>query len=385
MPYRQTIPSDFMAGPRLADLLRAAAPPPSPRAGAAEPLHPAFQKGIDNLGDGRDRDAVRGAPEREPAFSYRTDPALLDRLPPASAALLRRLDRACTEARDTTIALGRQIDEAGDRIGRASLDIRAAIQAARLAEVQTLDEARAMAALGRWPTGFTDPMKAQVARIIAEGQRHAEAEAERAELVQRRNGHNARTAPLTALRQRLVEGAARLRPPIRALELPEVPASKAERVMRDARETIAEARAEIARIEAAKPHPDDAEALAREAVARYGAESGLRSVLAWNGSSISITEAVPGLSTEDRRPLRPLALLAAIAPDLVAAAIARTIGTDPDAPPVADRPRLLAELRARLREAELAERAAIRAMDDPLDMFRPDADAAITLMVEAGR
>jgi hypothetical protein len=377
-----------MSGPRLADAWsRAGAPRPAPAAAAAAaPLDPTWQRALANAEPPGARDRVTDAAEREPAFSYRTDPALLDRLPEPAAALLRRLDEAATEARDRTISLSRHLDDAGDRAGRVSLDVRAAIRAAGLPEVQTADQARTMAALGRWPAGYGERERSHVARIVAEGQRLAEAEAEVARLRERLRDHNATAAPITARRHRLAEAAARLRPPVRALDLPEVDLKRAEKALAAARETIAEARAEIERIEAALPTPADAEALAREAVARYGAEGGgLRAAVKWNGRAIDIMEVPAGLSTEDRRPLRPLALLAAVAPDAVAAAIARAIGTDPDAPPVADRPRLLAEARARLREAELAERAAIRALGEPLDMFRPDADPAITLMVEGGR
>jgi hypothetical protein len=379
----RTIPSPYMSGPRLADAWHRAGAPPRP---TAADVHPALAEAAARAEPAQGRDAVRDAPDQPPPFAYRTDDAVLARLPPAAAALMRRFDDAATEARDKTVSLSRHVDDARDRAGRISVDVSGAIRAAGLPEVQTLDAARTMAALGKWPAGYGERERAHVARIVAEGQRLAEAEAEVQRLREKLHAHNATAAPLTALRQRLAEAAARLRPPIRAIDLPEIEPKRAEKMLAEARREIETSRAEIARVETALPTPDDAEALAAEAVARYGAETGgLRAAVRWNGRAISINEPTPGLSTEDHRPLRPLALLCAVAPDLVAEAIARTIGADPDAPPVAARPAMLAEARARLREAEMTERAAIAALGDPLDAFRPDADPFVTLMVEGSR
>jgi hypothetical protein len=377
------IPSPYMSGPRLATAWHRAGAPPRPAAAADAPLDPTWQRAIARAEPGN-RDRVGDSAEAPP-FSFRTDEALLRRLPPAAAELLRRLDDAATESRDRTVALSRHLDDARDRAGRVALDVGAAIRSAGLPEVQTLDAARTMAALGKWPAHYTEPMKSHVARIVAEGQRLAEAEAEVRRLQEKLHAHNATAAPITALRHRLAEAASRLRPPVRAIELPPVDPKRAEKGLAEARDAIAATAAAIARIEGARPHPDDAETLAAEAVARYGAESGLRAAVKWDGRAISIMEVPAGLSTEDRRPLRPLALLCAVMPDLVAAAIARAIGSDPDAPRLADRPAMLAELRQRLREAELVERGALRALGDDLTLFRPDADPAVTLMVEVAR
>lgn len=388
MPIRQTIPSEFMTGPRLADLARrppAPPAPPAPAAAAASDLDPVFARAIEVVGDPAPRDRVTDAAEPESAFAFRVAETLLAKLPEPARALLRRLDRAATEARDMTVALGRHIDAAGDRIGRVNIDVRAAIQYARLNEVQNLEAARAIVASDRWPVGFTEPMKATVRRIVAEGERLAEAQAEHAELIRRRQEHATRTAPLLALRRRLADAAAKLRPPIRPLELPSIDAKRAERTIADARQTIAAARADIEAIETAPPAKDEVLALATAAVRRYGAQAGLGSVVRWNGVAFTIAEPMPGLDTEDRRPLRPLALLCAIAPELVAGTVANMVRSAPDAPLVAHRPSLLAEARQRLRAAEIAERAAIAALGDPLDAFRADADPLVTLAVEGGR
>jgi hypothetical protein len=380
---REIIHSDFMNGPRLADLVRAqrAAPPAPAAAAPAEPLHPVWQKALANAEPPGARDVVRDSVGSEEPFIYRTSDDILRRLPERARELLRRFDAAATEARDRTIALGGHVNAASDRAGRISLDVQAVLRAAKRADLQTVEDARRVAK----SPGATGPEKAWAERIIAEADRLAEAQAEHADLVRRRREHAERTAPLTALRARLTEAAARLRPPVRALDLPNVPAAKAERMLADSRREIGDLRAEIERIEAALPSAHEALILAAEAVQRYGAEAGLGAAVKWTSAGISIAEPVPGLDLEDRRPLRPLALFCAIAPDITARAIAKALGSDPDAPLMADRPRLLAEARQRLREAELRERAAIAAMGDDLTLFRPDADAAITLMVEGAR
>jgi hypothetical protein len=377
--------SPYMANtPRLAAAWQRAGS--APRPAAAADAHPVLERAFANAEPPGARDRVTDAAEPAPPFAFRTPDEVLRRLPPAAAELLRRLDDAATEARDRTVSLSRHLDDARDRAGRVSLDANAAISAAKLPEAQTLDQARTLAALGKWPAHYTEPMRAHVARVVAEGQRLGEAEAEVARLRQKLAAHNERAAPITALRNRLAEAAARLRPPVKPLELPAIDPKRAEETLAEARDAIAETRAEIAAIETARPHPDDAEALAAEAVRRYATDAGgLRAAVRWDGGAITITEAVPGLATEDRRPLRPLAVLAAVMPDAVAAAIARTIGADPDAPRVADRPRLLAALRQRLREAEIAERSALAALGDPLDLFRPDADPLVALGVEPSR
>lgn len=374
------IPSPTMTGPRLADAWRM----PAAAAAAAEPLHPAFARAIERTAPPGDR--VGDAADREPPFSYRTDPALLDRLPERARTLLRRLDNAATEGRDRTIALSGHLDAARDRAGRISIDVQAAIRAAALPEVASLDQARTMAALGRWPAHYTDPMRAHVARIVAEGQRLDQAEAEARDLADRLREHNQRAAPIFALRSRLVEAAARVRAPVRELALPDVPASRAPKALAEARAAITEARAARAAIETAPVNWHEARALAGEAVARYAAEAGgLAAAVKWTGREIVITEAVPGLASEDRRPLRPLALLCAVIPDAVAAAIVDTLETSNDAPLAADRLRLIAGARARLRDAEVMERAALAALGDDPASFRPDCDPLIALAVEVGR
>ncbi|WP_019013172.1 hypothetical protein [Elioraea tepidiphila] len=376
------IPSPYMAGPRLADARpRAAAAP----AASAEPLHPVWEKAIAAAEPPAARDRVADAPDQPPAFSFRTPDDLLRRLPAPAAALLRRLDDAATEARDRTVALGRHIDAAHDRLAVRRADLHGAIRAARQHRLETVDDARRVLATPPTSREWGEAERRHAEVIVAAADRAAEVEAEIARLRARLAEHNLAAAPIAALRQRLAEAAGRLRPPIRALDLPAIDAKKPDRALADARAAIATIRAGIEAIETALPPPADAEALAAEAVRRYGAEAGLSAAAKWTGRDIVIAEAVPGLASDDRRPLRPLALLCAVMPDLVADVIVRAIGTDADAPPVADRPRLIADLRQRLREAELRERAAIAALGDPLEVFRPDADPAITLMVEAGR
>jgi len=380
-PYMQDLPSLARLARTLAD--PALPPAPAPQAAAASAdLDPVWRTAIDRAGDPTPRDRVGDVPEREPAFSFRTSDDLLRHLPPAAVALMRRLDDAATEARDRSVALTAHIHAAEDRAGRVSIDVAAAIRSAGLPEVPDLEAARAMAERDRWPERFTEPQREHVRRIVAEGDRLAEAQAEVARLRERQRQHAEATAPITALRDRIVRALGRSRPPFKPVALPAVDAKKAEAALRGARETIAEAAAEIERISTARPNEHEAFALALAAVERYGAESGLGAAVKWNGTEFTIREA-----TEDHRPLRPLALLAAVAPDLVAATIARTIGAHPDAPLMKDRPRLLAEARARLRQAELLERAAIAAMGDPLDRLaeRPEADPLLVLMVEAGR
>jgi hypothetical protein len=373
-----------MVGPRLADAWSRAGAPPRPAAADA-PLDPTWQRAFERAEPPGARDVVRDAAEREPAFSYRTASEVLNRLPEPAAALLRRLDDAATEARDRTISLSRHLDDARDRAGRVSLDVRAAIRAAGLPEVQTADQARTMAALGKWPAGYGERERSHVARIVAEGQRLAEAEAEVARLREQLRDHNERAAPITALRHRLAEAAGRMRPPIRALALPEVSAAKAERTLAEARREIETVRSEIERIEAAPLHPDDAPQAAREAVQALAARTSPHRFVKTAQGTITLREPHPAHHADDDPPVSPLALVASIAPEAVTTWVLSATPTDPDAPRLADRPRLLAEARQRLRDAELAERAAIRALGEPLDMFRPDADPAVTLMVEGGR
>jgi hypothetical protein len=375
--------SPFMANtPKLASAWQRAGAPP--RAAAADaPLDPAWQHAIARAEPGN-RDRVGDSAEAPP-FSFRTDEALLRRLPPVAAALLRRFDEAATESRDKTLAIQGHINAASDRLASRRVDLHAALRAASQAGLETVDDARRVLASpegGRWSASE----RSHAAAIVAAADRVSEAEAELRRLREKLNAHNATAAPITALRGRLVEAAGRLRPPIRALALPEVDPKKAERTLAEAREAIAEARAEIEAIETAPINWHEARALAGEAVKRYAAEAGgLRSAVKWNGHEIVINEPTPGLATEDRRPLRPLALLCAVDPDMVARAIVDMLERSNDSPKAADRPRLIAEARARLREAELRERAAIAALGDPLDMFRPDADPLIALAVEAGR
>ena len=109
------IPSPYLAGPRLADAWlspTAAAAPASP-----EPLHPAWQKVVEKAKPQGDR--VSDGRDREPPFEYRTDPVLLERLPPRAAALLRKLNAVATDARDRTVALSRHVDAARDRVALA--------------------------------------------------------------------------------------------------------------------------------------------------------------------------------------------------------------------------------------------------------------------------
>ena len=88
---------------------------------------------------------------------------------------------------------------------------------------------------------------------------------------------------------------------------------------------------------------------------------------------------------EDEAPIAPLALLCAVAPDAITTWPASALPTDGDAPRTADRPRLIAEARARPREAEIRERACLAALGDDPVSFRSDADPLITLAVEGGR
>jgi hypothetical protein len=386
MPIREIIPSPYLDGlPRLSDLARhaqrAAPPPPAATAAPAEPIHPALQRGIEALGDGRPRDTVRDAPDQPPAFSYRTPPEVLDRLPEPARALLRRLDRECTEARDVTISLGRHIDAASDRIGSISIDLQALLRAAKRADLQTVEDARRIAK----SPGATGPERAWAERIIAEADRLAEARAEHADLVRRRREHAERSAPLTALRQRLTEAAARLRPPVRELALPSVDAKKAEKVLGDSRREIGDLRAEIERLETAPLHPADAPDAVAAAVAHLAERTSPHRFLKVVNGAVTLHEPHPVHHAEDEAPIAPLALLASAAPDIVTRWLLGAVPTDAKAPRAGDRPRLLAEARARLREAELAERGAIAAMGDDLALFRPDADPLIVLAVEAGR
>lgn len=380
MPYRQTIPSEWMAGPRLS---RAAAPPPAPA--AAADLHPVWQQAISRAEPPGQRDRVHDAPDQPPAFSYRTPPEVLARLPERTAALLRRLDRECTDARDRGVALGRHVDDASDRVGAALLDLRAAIQSAALPEVPDAATARTMVATQKWPAGFTEPMRARVVAIVAAAQRVDDARREHAELVDRRRQDAERTAPLIALRQRVAEAAARLRPPVRAIALHDIEPRRARTVLEQARSDITDLREQIASIEAAPLHPDDAEAEARRAVAQHAERGSAHRFVKLSNGRITVYEPHPTHHVEDHPPIPPLALLAAVMPEAMANWMLAAIPTAPDAPRLSERPAMLAEARQRMRTAELAERAALRAMGDPLDMFRPDADPLITLAVEAGR
>ncbi|MCS6921299.1 MAG: hypothetical protein NZM07_05175 [Elioraea sp.] len=331
------------------------------------------------------RDTVRDAPDTPAPFAYRTPDEVLRRLPEPAATLLRRLDDAATSARDTTVAITQHINAAYDRLAVRRTDLAATLRAARRHDLETEADARRVLASSPESRNWGPAERAHAEAIVRAAERCAEVEGEIARLRERLHAHNAVGAPLTALRNRLADAAARLRPPMRELVLPEIDARKAERVLREARAEMEDARAEIAAIEAAMPTPADAERLAREAVALHARNSGLRSAVRWDGRVIAITEPFVSAPLEDRAPLRPLALLCAIAPDQVARAIADAIGSDPAAPPVADRPRLIAEARSRLRAAELRERAALRAMGDPLEMFRPDTEAHVSLMLEGER
>ncbi len=371
------VPSPYLAGTPSLARLAAAAPP--------APLDPVWQQAIERQPP-PGRDAVRDAPsEPEPPFRYETSPDLLRHLPEPARALLRRLDEFSTEARDVTVALSRHIDAARDRSGRAALDVAAAIRNAGLPEAATLEQAREMVASDRWPPGFSEPMKAHVRHIVAEGERLREAEQEIARLVERRRDHTAATAPITTLRGRVTHALGRARPPFKEVELPEVSAKLAERTLAEARETITKATAALALLESGTLHPDDVASAAAAAVARHAATA--HRFIRRRNETVVIEEPTPGREATDQAPTRPLALLCGIAPEATARWLATAIPSDPAAPRLADRPRLLAETRQRLREAELLERAAIAALGDPLDRLaaRPEADPLLILGVEAQR
>ena len=354
-------------------------------AAPAAPLDPVWQGAISRQPPpGRDRVAEAPA-EPAPPFAYRTDPRVMDMLPIEGRAVLRRLDDAATEARDRSVALARHLDAARDRVGIASIDVTAAIRAAGLAEVATLGAAREIVASGRWPAAFTEPMRELVRRIVREGERLAEAEAEVDRLAERRREHAAATAPIVALRERVARALGRARPPFKVAPLPEVETKRAAALLATARETIAEAAAEIARLEGDAVHPADVQTIAAEAVARHAAAP--HAFVSRSNGTVLIDEPAPGAEAGDRAPVRPLAVLCGVMPDAVAAWIAAAIPTAPDAPRLAARPAMLAEARRRLREAELAERAAIAAMGDPLDRLaeRAEADPLLVVLVEAGR
>ncbi len=371
------VPSPYLAGTPSLARLHTAAP--------GAPLDPVWQQAIERQPP-PGRDGARDSPAApEPAFAYRTDPRILDLLPPEARALMRRLDEFSTEARDATIAVSQHIDSARDRAGRISLDVAAAIRAAALPEAATLEAARAMAASDKWPAHLSEPQRAHVLRIVEEGERLREAEAEVAGLVARRRQHADTTSPVTTLRTRVARALGRARPPFTPVALPAIEPKLAERTLGEARGAIAKAAAELTRLEAGALHPDDVTAVAEAAVRRHAAAP--HRFVRRRNDTIMIEEPVPGLAAEDQAPTRPLALLCGVMPDAVAAWLAAAIGSDPDAPRLADRPRLLGAARARLREAGLLERAAIAALGDPLDRLaeRSDSDPLLVLMVEAGR
>lgn len=102
---------------------------------------------------------------------------------------------------------------------------------------------------GRW--GAAE--RSQAAAIVRAAEAVAEAEAEVQRLREKLNAHNVAAAPITALRHRLAEAAARLRPPIKPLALPEIEPKRAEKTLAEAHEAIAETRAKIERIDDARP------------------------------------------------------------------------------------------------------------------------------------
>lgn len=373
---RNLIPSPFMNALRASDawLKPLAADAVSPDA-----LHPAWQKVAEKAKPPGDR--VSDAPEREPPFHYRIDSALLDRLPERAAALVRKLNVLATDARDRTVALSRHVDAARDRVALAQIDLAAAFRAASRADLSSVEEAkRALAS-----ENTAEAKRGYAASIVAAAKRLDDAEAEVRDLAERLREHNERTAPLIALRQRLIEAAARLRPPVKALDLREVPSSRASKILAEARRDIEAARAEIARLEASGLHPDDAPGLVAEAV-RHHAERATphRFVIVDNGR-VTIREPNPNLRADDEALIAPLALLCAAFPDAITAWLASALPTDADAPRAADRLRLIDEARAKLRQAELTERACLAAMGDDPPSFRSDADPLITLAVEASR
>jgi hypothetical protein len=209
MTIRRTIPSDFMKHPRLADLARRMtaeppAPAPQPAAASAD-VDPIWSRVLDRAGDPTPRDTVRDGPaEPTVPFAYRTSDDLLRHLPSEARALLQRLDDHATDARDRSVAMTGHVHAAEDRAGRVAIDVAAAIRAAGLPEVQSLDDARAMVERDRWPERFTEQMINHVRRIVAEGDRLSEAQGEVARLRERQREHAARTAPIVALRDRIV-------------------------------------------------------------------------------------------------------------------------------------------------------------------------------------
>jgi hypothetical protein len=382
-PYMESLPS-------LARLARALAEPPlpAPQASASADLDPTWQRAIaaaEPVGPGRDR-VTDGPAEPTVPFSYRTSDDLLRHLPEPARDLLRRLDDHATEARDRSVALTAHVHAAEDRAGRVSLDVAAAIRAAGLPEVQSLDDAQRMAASGRFPSHYTEPMVAHVRRIVGEGDRLAEAQGEVARLRERQRQHAAATVPITALRNRIVTALGRSRPPFKPVELPDVPRGKAERTLAEARALAAEAAAEIERLSGPAVHPDDVLAVAAEAVRQHAATAH-RFLRRGTAGTVTLDEPTPGHEAGDRAPVRPLALLCGIAPEATAAWIAEAMPTDATLPRLADRGQALASARQRLREAELIERAALRALGDDLTRLaeRPEADPLLVLMVEAGR
>jgi len=372
-----------MAGPRLADAWSRAGTPPRPT--AAADAHPVWARVAERAEPPGARDTVRDAPDQPTAFSYRTPEEVLRRLPEPAAALLRRLDEAATEARDRTVAITSHINAALDRLAVRRTDLAATLRAARQHRLETVEDARRVLATPPTSRDWGPAERSHAEAIVRAADRAAEVEAEITRLREKLREHNARAAPILALRTRLAEAAARLRPPVRELTLPEVPSAKAEAVLRQARREIEAARAEIERVETAAPHPDDAPQAAAEAVARLAERTGPHRFVKANAGAITLREPHPAHHAEDDPPVSPLALMASIVPEAVTAWVLSATPTDPAAPRVADRPRLLAELRQRLREAEIVERAALRAMGDPLDAFRPDADPAIALCVETAR
>ena len=325
-------------------------------------------------------DRVTDAREPEPPFEYRTDPALLDRLPPRAAALLRKLNAVATDARDKTVALTRHLDAARDRVALAQIDLQAAFRAANRANLASVEDARRALA----SASTTETTRSYAASIVAAAKRVDDANAEVRDLSDRLREHNAATAPIIALRQRLIEAAARLRPPVKELDLPEVPSSRAPKILAEARRDIDAARAELARLEAAGVHPDDAPELVAEAVRQHAEKASPHRFVIVDKGSVTLREPHPALRTEDEVPVAPLALLCAVVPDTVTTWLASALPTDADAPRAADRLRLLAEARARLREAEIRERACLAALGDDPAAFRSDADPLITLAVEVG-
>ena len=348
MPIRKRIISYYMAGPRLADLALAALAeaPPAPAAGVEGPppsprLPDAAVRAIKDVTfEVRSLYSAVSDSMHEPSnYAYRTERALLDRLPPDAAAIRRRLDRAATEATAASLARQELTAAAAERHRAARAHVAWLLDQMCIPELRSIEDlGRADAILQHYPETQRDQVAAKIARVKDEARAIAEAEDD---LTAARAAADPAGPRVIALRHHVAEALARSGPPFKLIELPTIDAKRAERVLAEAHEAITELADEVARIETAGPNEHEAFALA----------------------------------------------FAAVVPQELAAALVRTIGTDEGAPLMKDRPRLLAEARARLRQAELLERAALAAMGDPRDRLseRSDSDPLLTILAEAGR